>query len=96
MTEYNTTLEKYNQMTPEETQEALSALATDLYGHTRWKTDIAALLGVTRDAVTKWFRDEKKPPYWTFLVIGGMLKNRTLENKLKALGKAARILAEYT
>lgn len=96
MTDYDITPQMYTQMTPEAAQDALSAIATDLYGHSRWKTDLAALLDVTREGVQGWFRAGKKPPYWTFLAIGGMLKNRTLENKLKALGKAARILAEYT
>lgn len=67
-------------------------MAIELTGTERFKVDLAERVGVTRDAVNKWFSSTGRPPAIVILYMQAELARRDAQGKLDNLKSALDFL----
>ena len=88
--------EKYTEITGDEAQSNFADLAAAYFESTRWKTDLAELLGITVEGVNGWFREGKRPPYYAFVALDALTDNKAMREAFLGLKRAAKYINNFT
>lgn len=90
------TITQIDAMTGPEAQDLAAKLATEICGTDRFKTDLAARIGVTRPAVNSWFAKDGRPPALVILYLGAELERRALAQIIQGIGAAMKAIQLYS
>lgn len=80
-------------MSDGQAQETLDRLAIAYFGDTRYKTQLADLIGYDRQSVQAWFNDSRRPPDFALILIEALTLNREITIALRSVKSALDLAA---
>ena len=78
-------------LSDEQARNLLADLARNHYGHDRWKTQLGADTGYTREAVMNWHREGNRPPALVIMWLEVTLRHNAMQAGLTAFNAALKI-----
>lgn len=83
--------ETISAMTGEEAQAALDRMATEFFGKTSWRGDLARYIDAQARTIRLWMEPDKRPPTYALLLLSAEIeakKHRQTVEMLAAVVKA--------
>tara|TARA_R110000851_G_scaffold22626_11_gene67018 strand:+ start:1027 stop:1308 length:282 start_codon:yes stop_codon:yes gene_type:complete len=89
------TAKQLEALTDTEAQAAATALAIQLCGSDRFKTDLAERLGYSRPAVNAWFAEGGRPPTIVLMYLRSEIERDALAKAMKGFSQLLRVVDQY-
>tara|TARA_R110002072_G_scaffold49433_4_gene134355 strand:+ start:10306 stop:10584 length:279 start_codon:yes stop_codon:yes gene_type:complete len=89
------TLKDIEAMDDQQAQTACEAMAMDICGTDRFKTDLAERIGYTRAAVNSWFAEGGRPPTIVLMYLRAEIERDELARAMKGFSQLLRVVDQY-